>query len=606
MLFFGMLQNSNAQITYSLFADSLTYMSDIASCGDNRIFAVQKPGVITIFDSAGVQNPIPFLDLSSRVNSSGLEKGMLSLVFANDFLQSGVFYIYYTPLGGTDSRISRFNITADPNIADTLSEQVIITIPQPVGSHYGGDMAFGKDGYLYIGLGDGGGEGDPSNHAQDTSLWLGKFLRIDVSDTSLAGYTIPSTNPFLLSPFPDEVWSIGFRNPWRWSFDKMTGDMWIGDVGQVAKEEIDFQPARSHGGENYGWKCYEGTLPYDTNNCANGSSYVDPVSQYSHSSGCSVTGGFVYRGSSYHTMTGKYFFTDWCSAQLRAVMKNGNTFTDSTILSTFASGGVCFGEDQWGDLLVGTYTGGAIYRIYDPTAHHVAWISDSDTLLSCSLDPAVLQTPPGFGFHYQWYLNGSPTGVDTSMLNTTQSGNYYVTVFNQAGLPVTSSSVFVDFTSPPLVSIVGLDSVFCTTDPAVNLIVSPIGGQLFIDGIAQPTFQFNPALYSQGIHLINYEYSNAAGCTGSTNQIVRIDACTGIYEQPFHSTLIYPVPADNFITIKSNGAIQVFDLQGNRIEVEVIFSENESTVDVSNLQSGFYFCEIRSGNTFEVRKFIKR
>lgn len=581
-------------------------MSDIASCGDNRIFAVQKPGVITIFDSAGVKNPIPFLDLSSRINSSGLEKGLLSLVFANDFLQSGVFYIYYTPLGGTDSRISRFNITADPNRADTSSEQVIITIPQPVGSHYGGDMAFGKDGYLYIGLGDGGGEGDPSNHAQDTSLWLGKFLRLDVSDTSLAGYTIPATNPFLLSPFPDEVWSVGFRNPWRWSFDKMTGDMWIGDVGQVAKEEIDFQSANSQGGENYGWKCYEGTLPYDTNNCAGVTSYVEPVSQYSHSSGCSVTGGFVYRGSSYHTMTGKYFFTDWCSAQLRAVMKNGNTFTDTTILSTFASGGVCFGEDQWGDLLVGTYTGGSIYRIYDPTAHHVAWISDSDTLLSCSLNPAVLQTPPGFGFHYQWYLNGSPTGVDTSILNTTQSGNYYVTVFNQAGLPVTSSTVFVEFISPPIVSIVGLDSVFCTTDPAANLIVSPIGGQLFIDGIAQPTFQFNPALYSAGFHLIDYRYSNASGCSSSANQVVRVDACTGIDEHTFNSTLIYPVPADNFITIKTSGTVQVFDLQGNKIGVEVTFSKNESTIDVSNLEAGFYFCEIRNGSRFEVKKFIKR
>lgn len=606
MLLTGILQISKAQITYSLFASGLNYLSDIASCGDNRIFSVQKPGIISIFDSSGVQNPVPFMDISSRVNSTGLERGLLSLVFANDFLESGVFYVYYSPIGGNDSRISRFRISADPDLADTSSEQVIITIPQPVGSHYGGDMAFGKDGYLYIGLGDGGGEGDPDNHAQDTSLWLGKFLRIDVSDTSLAGYTIPPTNPFLLSPFPDEIWSVGFRNPWRWSFDRMTGDMWIGDVGQVSKEEIDFQPANSHGGENYGWRCYEGTLPYNASNCLPANNFVEPVSEYSHSSGCSVTGGFVYRGSSYHTMYGKYFYTDWCNAQLRGIIKHGSSFSDTTYLTTFIAGGVTFGEDKWGDLLVGTYTGGEIYRIYDPTAHHVAQIADSDTLQFCLPGPAILNTPPGYGFHYQWNFNGSSIGTDTSSLAVTQPGNYFVTVTNNAGLPQTSDTVFVDFVSAPTVSFINPDSVYCTNDPASGIIVSPIGGQLYIDGIQQASFVFDPSLYSPGLHLIEYTYTNSAGCTGSANQVVRIDACTGIDEQKENTSLLYPMPADNFITLNSIGSIRVFDLQGNRIEVKVTASNAESKIDVTNLQPGFYFCELRNGNKVVVKKFIKR
>ncbi len=604
-MLFCMVHTTNSQITYGLIANGLNGLSDIASCGDDRIFVVLKPGQIIILDSSGTQNPVPFLDLTMRVNATGLEKGLLSVVFADDYLQSGYFYVYYVPLGGTDSRISRFKVSADPQIADTLSEQLIITIPQPVGSHYGGDMAFGKDGYLYIGLGDGGGEGDPSNHAQDTSLFLGKFLRIDVSNTAAGGYQIPGTNPFLSSPFPDEIWSIGFRNPWRWSFDKMTGDMWIGDVGQVSAEEIDFQPANSHGGENYGWRCYEGTAPYVTTDCSASSAYVDPVVEYSHSNGCSVTGGFVYRGSSYHTMFGRYFYSDWCSSTLRGVVRNGNMFSDTTYISSFASGSVSFGEDQWGNLLVGSFTGGEVYRIYDSTAHHIAWISDSDTTKFCSGSNAVLQTPPGPGFHYQWNFNGSNYGTDTCALTITTPGNYFVTVTNASGLPQVSDPTYVEFIPAPTVSIIGLDTVFCSSDPITPVNISPPGGRLFIDGILQPAFQINPGTLSPGNHIVDYRYTNSTGCSNSANQLVRIDACTYIDENSSAKVIIYPVPSDDYLLVRSSGQISFYDMQGKLLILTIESSEEVKKVDIKELASGFYFCVIRTDFKSEVFKWVK-
>lgn len=601
----SMMQNSNSQISYARIATGLNNLSDIASCGDERIFVVLKPGQIVMLDSSGAQNPVPFLDLTSRVNAAGLEKGLLSVVFSDDYLQSGYFYIYYVPLGGTDSRISRFKVSSDPQLADTSSEQVIITIPQPVGSHYGGDMAFGKDGYLYIGLGDGGGEGDPSNHAQDTSLLLGKFLRLDVSDTTAGGYVIPNSNPFLLSPFPDEIWSIGFRNPWRWSFDKMTGDMWIGDVGQVSNEEIDFQSARSRGGENYGWRCYEGIAPYITTDCAASTAYVEPVVQYSHSNGCSVTGGFVYRGSSYHTMFGRYFYSDWCSSTLRGVVRNGNSFSDTTYISNFASGSVSFGEDQWGDLLVGSFTGGELYRIYDSTSHHVAWISDTDTTKFCIGSTAVLQTPAGNGFHYQWNLNGSNYGNDTCAIIITTPGNYFVTVTNSSGLPQVSDPTYVEFIPAPTVSIIGLDSVFCSSDPVTYVNISPPGGQLFIDGIVQPSFQLNPAILTVGNHLIDYRYTNSTGCSNSANQLVRIDACTYIDENSSANVVIYPVPSEDYLIVKSHGEITFYDVQGKLILLNTESNVDFKKVNIKDLESGLYFCVIRTESKSEVFKWIK-
>lgn len=594
---------SYSQISLVPFATGITGIVDIASAGDERIFLVQKSGIILIADSAGNLNPSPFLDIRGRVYSTTLEPGMLSLVFAPDFKQSGVFYVYYNQVNTHDNLISRFRLTANPDEADSTSEQIIINISTTT-THLGGDMAFGKDGFLYIGLGDGGGEGDPSNHAQDSTLLLGKFLRLDVSNTALAGYSVPPTNPFLGSTFPDEVWSVGFRNPWRWSFDRLTYDMWIGDVGQGSREEVDFAPSWDKGGKNYGWRCYEGNVTYNTVDCSASNLYTAPIYEYPHTSGCSVTGGFVCRGSSYHTLFGQYFYSDWCNTSIRRLIKHGSVISDSSYGSLgISSGPVCFGEDQWGDILVGASSN--VYRLIDPGAHHVAWIWDEDTMHVCAQSTALLQTPAGPGFHYQWYRNGILTGTDTNQITATNSAAYFVIVQNANGLPQTSTTVYVLFEPLPNVSIAGLDSVYCLNDAPANFLVNPLGGQLKIDGVNQSVQEFDPGAYGIGFHFLEYSYTTSYGCTNSSLSSVRVDACLSVTNTELDKGVLYPNPAGDYLNMPESGEYLFFDQSGRILKLTTTKTNDKFSVYTKDLAPGIYFCRITSMKTVKTYKWVK-
>ncbi len=265
---------------------------------DDRLYIVEKGGKIRIMDLAGNVLPIPFLDIDPIVNSGANERGLLGLAFHPDYVSNGHFFVNYTGNDG-DTRISRFTRMAfDPNMADANSELVLLVVDQPFSNHNAGDLAFGPDGYLYVGMGDGGSGGDPGNRSQNPKELFGKMLRLDVDGA--IPYGIPADNPFAQSAdtFP-EIWALGLSNPWRISFDRMTGDLWIGDVGQDKWEEVDMEPAGSPGGLNYGWRCYEGFAPYNTNGCGPANSYVPPIQVYANTNavGCSITGGYVYRGS---------------------------------------------------------------------------------------------------------------------------------------------------------------------------------------------------------------------------------------------------------------------------------------------------------------------
>jgi len=267
--------NCQPQIGLEEFASGFTRPVDIAHADDSRLFVVEQAGYIYVVDELGTVSPAPFLDINTLVRSSGNEQGLLGLVFHPNYATNGFFYVNYTRNDG-DTRISRFNVSrTDPNNAVPTSEMVLLTISQLFGNHNGGDLNFGPDGYLYIGLGDGGSGGDPQNNAQDSSTYLGKMLRIDVDGGS--PYAIPSGNPFVsYSSTLDEIWAFGLRNPWRFSFDRLTGDLWIADVGQNVLEEINFQPANSGGGENYGWRCYEGNSLFNGSDC-------EPMADYDFS-----------------------------------------------------------------------------------------------------------------------------------------------------------------------------------------------------------------------------------------------------------------------------------------------------------------------------------
>jgi glucose/arabinose dehydrogenase len=348
----------------TLFAEGFSSPVTIAHAGDSRLFVVNQPGSIFIVDSAGDVNPEPFLDISGKVVFGG-EQGLLGLAFHPNYKKNGYSYVNY--IGAGDStHISRFTMMAgNPDKADPQSEKNILTIPQPYKNHNGGDVVFGPDGYLYIGMGDGGNGFDPQKRAQNPTVLLGKILRLDVDHGD--PYSIPESNPFHGSDqVKQEIWALGLRNPWRLSFDRKTGDLWIADVGQNLFEEIDMQPAGSPGGENYGWRCYEGNQAINAEECANVDSLIFPVYTYPHGEECSVTGGFVYRGDSLSPYYGKYFFADYCSDRIWTLHKDTKGWVKEDFGRFAGSGFSTFGEDSKGELYVASHLLGIVYRISSP------------------------------------------------------------------------------------------------------------------------------------------------------------------------------------------------------------------------------------------------
>jgi glucose/arabinose dehydrogenase len=302
----------------------------------------------------------PFLDINGEVNSNGTEQGLLGLAFHPHYAQNGSFFVYYIDTNG-NSVVARFHVSAnDPNAADPTSEVDIYHINQPYPNHNGGGLAFGPDGYLYIGSGDGGSEGDPNRTGQNLQTLLGKLLRINVDSGDTA--TIPPDNPFIGKGGLPEIWAYGLRNPWRFSFDHLTGNLFIGDVGQDAWEEMDFVPAGTHGGMNFGWSFYEGMHPYQDTPPAN-AVFTWPVSEYSHADGCAVTGGYVYRGTALPELQGIYFYGDYCSGNVWGLIETSLDKWQSRILFTTSAKITTFGVDEAGELYMTDYGTGRILRL---------------------------------------------------------------------------------------------------------------------------------------------------------------------------------------------------------------------------------------------------
>jgi uncharacterized repeat protein (TIGR01451 family) len=370
-------------LTPTLYVAGFSHPLQITHAGDGsqRLFVVEQNGHIRIIKNQALIEKI-FLDISSRVSCCG-ERGLLGLAFPPNYANKGYFYVNYTNSGG-DTVVARYYVTTDPDVADPNSEEILLTIVQPFANHNGGHLAFGPDGYLYIGTGDGGSGGDPYNNGQSLNTLLGKILRIDV-ESGTTPYAIPATNPFASSAANRrEIWAFGLRNPWKFSFDRQTGDLYIGDVGQTAYEEIDFQSASSPGGENYGWKIMEGTHCYNSNSC-NQSGLTLPVAEYNHGEGCSVTGGIVYRGQRFPRLNGTYLYGDYCTGRIWGLtlllksQQNVQLFDASYPISTF-------GEDEAGEIYLTDYEAGAIYQITDASSSSNV---DLEITTSDTPDPVV-------------------------------------------------------------------------------------------------------------------------------------------------------------------------------------------------------------------------
>ena len=331
-----------------------------AGDGSGRLFVVEKRGTIAIVQQ-GERLPEPFFDIVPLVESNASERGLLSIAFHPDYPNNGQFFVYYNDKAG-DSIIARYRVSSDPNRADMQSEAVLLTIEQPAANHNGGLVLFGPDGYLYIGMGDGGQAGDPWGNAQNRGVLLGKMLRIDVDGAT--PYAIPPDNPFVgMDGVRPEIWAWGLRNPWRFSFDRATDALYIGDVGQNAYEEIHYQPAESRGGENYGWDSMEGNACYPEDRACSQEGLVLPIAVYSHAGGnCSVTGGYVYRGAAFPSFVGTYFFADYCSGNIWALRYTQQGW-DSRLVRESGMTISSFGEDEAGELYLCSMWDGRVYRL---------------------------------------------------------------------------------------------------------------------------------------------------------------------------------------------------------------------------------------------------
>ncbi|MCB9835295.1 MAG: PQQ-dependent sugar dehydrogenase [Phycisphaera sp.] len=373
---------ASGQVTTELFASGLSrpvYMVS-APGDDDTFYVVEQRGAIRVVQN-GTVLATPFLDIDPLVlngTSGGNEQGMLGLAFSPDYVTSGRFFVYYIGTGPATNVVEYRRSAADPLVADAGTARTIMTISQPFSNHNGGWMDFGPDGYLYIGTGDGGSSNDPGNRASQLTFLLGKLLRIDVSDDQVP-YTVPADNPFVgVSSALPEIWAYGLRNPWRTSFDQMTGDLWIADVGQNTREEVNVQRSTSTGGEHYGWRCREGFIENPSFSGCTASlppGVIDPIHDYTHAGGrCSITGGYVYYGCGVPEFDGKYVFGDYCSGDIWTLdPANGNAVV---AVSNQGSGVSAFAQDKQGEIYVMSLFAGTIRKFTSASAVD----SDGDTI----------------------------------------------------------------------------------------------------------------------------------------------------------------------------------------------------------------------------------
>jgi glucose/arabinose dehydrogenase len=335
--------------TWQLIVSGLERPVDLQPDDSGRLFVIEKLGHIHIIENGQLIEK-PFLNIEDRVNNSSNEMGLLGLAFHPNYAQNGYFYVNYTGNGG-NTFISRFQVSSDANVTDPSSEVNLLQVDQPYPNHNGGGLEFGPDGNLYAGLGDGGAANDPFGNGQKTDTLLGKILRLDVD--SAEPYAIPSDNPF-----GNEIWAYGLRNPWRISFDKLTGDLYIGDVGQGAYEEIDHLPAGSPGGTNFGWDLREGMHDFEGSASPD---LTEPVAEYSHAEGgCSVTGGYVYRGSM-PEWNGIYLYGDYCTGFIWGLIRSANGWQAQRLFDTDANI-TSFGQDETGEVYLVADTG-EVYKL---------------------------------------------------------------------------------------------------------------------------------------------------------------------------------------------------------------------------------------------------
>jgi glucose/arabinose dehydrogenase len=545
------------------------------------LYVVQRNGIIFIADTLGNKLPLPFLNITNRVLSGG-ERGLLGLAFDPDFSNNRRFYVNYTRSGDGATVIASLKVREDnPLRADSLSLKVLLTIAQPFSNHNGGDIHFAKDGYLYIGMGDGGSAGDPGNRSQDNNDLLGKMLRIKIETDST--YSIPPDNPFVGVPSAKpEIWATGLRNPWRFSFDRLSDDLWIGDVGQSAREEVNYVPSPKSAGLNFGWRCYEGELPYNTNGCEPFANYYAPAFTYDRTTtgGRSITGGYVYRGTQYPDLYGYYVCADYVSRNFW-MLKPGDTLEVIPQLGLLASV-VSFGEDINGELYL-TSLNGNVYKVGSQCTDLVL---DSLKITDATCEQAANGSIQAFistengPLTYQWSIPG--TGETLSGLSP---GKYTLRAQNQIGcwLTATAEVGFGNVEAPVIIR--SGDSLLASGNGTF---------QWFLDGV-----QIDGADQNFIVPAENGSYTvvvtDKDGCLAQSEPFAF--QSTAIASTLRDIIRIFPNPAKDYLAVSVlSGKVgmyryQLMDLSG-RIMLSGGLSDGVNRISLDNLASGMYLMTI--------------
>lgn len=613
------LTGSRAQspLVLDTFSSGYDEPLDIKTCGDSRLFIVEKAGKIWICDSLGSKSAEPFLDITYKVGSTYSSQGLLGMAFHPDYLINGYFFVNYTGLDG-NSVVGRYQVDPNnPNKAKKNSFKIVMRQKQPQPSHNGGNLVFGPDGYLYIGFGDGGATGDPLNFSQSKNNFLGHMLRINVDALP---YTVPQDNPLVGVPGLDQIWAFGFRHPWRYSFDQVTGDLWIGDVGAETWEEINFQPANSTGGENYGWHCYEGFYPYTTSDCDTSIDFVWPIATFQHDTylnDCSAIGGYVYRGANSDFMYGNYIFTDYCSGVLRMLIPDGSGGWVLDSLTRYPDQSfVSFGQDRNLELYLASIYDGLIMKIVDTSSIYSNKLTiTEEPSPQCNGMQKVIHAPSGKGFLYQWYRDGLlvQTG-SSSRLVADETGNYSAVITNDRGISETSNSMWIDASSVRPVEIVSATELF-RDQKLVRLTGYPTGGSFTAESGLNGQW-LDPALGLIGKNAVTYTVTDHYGCTyiAEKNILIREHGISPESVVSAESVRLFPNPVNNYSTIEflSTGdeevLLQVCDLAGRILLNEEATAHpgmNQWQLNTGHLVSGVYMLRIMDNENRAVLQFVK-
>ncbi|MCH7772011.1 MAG: PQQ-dependent sugar dehydrogenase [Bacteroidetes bacterium] len=518
-----------------------------AGDGTDRIFVIEQEGKILVFpNSSSVTSTVTFLDITDRVSAGG-ERGLLGLAFHPNYANNGYFYVNYT-VWPRATVVSRFQVSSEnPDLTDNAGENIILTFSRPYSNHNGGWIAFGPDGYLYIASGDGGSSHDPHDHGQNITTFMGAFLRIDVDnkDPGLE-YAIPPDNPFADSTgnVLKEIYAWGFRNPWRNSFDPVTGWLWAADVGQGDKEEIDLVES----GKNYGWRCYEGFIIHDTTGC-DYPEYTLPIWEYDHDYGCSITGGYVYRGSIHTGLVGKYIYADYCDMTIWALQYDGITPVNETLL-TAPGGVVSFGIDMHNELYVLAFFPSAIYKFTDPLPVELVSFKgeyiNSQVIITWETATEIMN----YGFDLERYVNSNGWNKIAFIPGNGNSNSpkYY----NYTDTDLQSAGVFKYRLK-----------------------------QIDTDG--------------------SYDYSNEISVNVNKPNKFLLEQN---YPNPFNpnTRIFYSIPAKAFVIIN------IYDVLGNEVATLINEEKNEGRYEVlfnaNGISSGIYYYRMQANEFVDVKKMI--